>query len=126
MLLEEVEQPFSVIVSNATDGKLIKIGVVIYGRLLKCKSFFDLRQGGFAVIYPASVCSILLRALMESMDRCPITLTGCEPGQRHCQIKITRRQIEAYRNFSGSELTPVCKSSFSIKFELLSACEMAF
>jgi hypothetical protein len=28
-------------------------GLVIYGRPLESKRFFDLRQGGFAVIYPA-------------------------------------------------------------------------
>jgi hypothetical protein len=28
-------------------------GIVIYGRPLESKRFFDLRQGGFAIIYPA-------------------------------------------------------------------------
>ena len=37
-------------------------GIVIYGRPLESKDFFDLRQGGFAVIYPACMCSIIFAA----------------------------------------------------------------
>jgi len=44
-------------------------GIVIYGRPLESRDFFDLRQGGFAVIYPASVCSIIFAASSDGIQR---------------------------------------------------------